>query len=57
MNGSIVNGAQLTSLNSTYELASDGVIQYQSCLSGYPYASGNPIWKNNGEEIINPFEL
>ncbi|WP_298222167.1 putative Ig domain-containing protein, partial [Flavobacterium sp.] len=40
MNGSITNGAQLTSLNSTYELAADGVIQYQSCNTGYPTTNG-----------------
>jgi hypothetical protein len=58
MNGSIVNGAQLTSLNSTYELASDGVIQYQSCLSGYPYASGNPNYgKASMERRNNPTPL
>jgi uncharacterized repeat protein (TIGR02543 family) len=58
MNGSIVNGAQLTSLNSTYELASDGVIQYQSCLSGYPYPSGNPNYgKASMERRNNPTTL
>ena len=39
MDGNIVNGAQLTSLNSTYELGSNGVIQYQSCNTGYPTAN------------------
>ncbi|NHM07778.1 hypothetical protein G4D82_11145, partial [Flavobacterium sp. CYK-4] len=40
MDGNIVNGAQLTSLNSTFELATDGVIQFQSCHPGYPTTNG-----------------
>jgi uncharacterized repeat protein (TIGR02543 family) len=58
MNGSIVNGAQLTSLNSTYELATDGVIQYQSCIVGYPFISGNPNFgKASMERRNNPTAL
>jgi len=55
MDGAITNGAQLTSLNSTYEFGSNGVIQYQSCLAGYPYASGNPNFgKASMERRNNP---
>ncbi|MBS7787515.1 CotH kinase family protein, partial [Flavobacterium sp. CYK-55] len=58
MDGNIVNGAQLTSLNTTYELAADGVIQYQSCLSGYPYPSGNPNFgKASMERRNNPTSI
>jgi uncharacterized repeat protein (TIGR02543 family) len=40
MNSTIVNGAQLTSLNSTYRVGTEGQIQYQSCIVGYPFSSG-----------------
>ncbi|HPJ09201.1 MAG TPA: CotH kinase family protein, partial [Flavobacterium sp.] len=42
MDGTMVNNTPLTFLNSTYELASNGVINYQSCLPGYPYPIGDP---------------
>ncbi len=51
MDGNIVNGAQLTSLNSTYELATNGVIQYQSCNTGYPTTNGG---KSSMERRNNP---
>ncbi|MBL0014705.1 MAG: putative Ig domain-containing protein [Flavobacterium sp.] len=51
MDGNIVNGAQLTSLNSTYELASNGVIQYQSCNTGYPTTNAG---KSSMERRNNP---
>ncbi len=54
MNGAIVNGAQLTALNSTYELATDGVIQYQSCNTGYPTSNGG---KSSMERRNNPTPL
>ncbi|MFN9113693.1 MAG: putative Ig domain-containing protein, partial [Bacteroidota bacterium] len=47
----IVNGAQLTSLNSTYELAANGVIQYQSCNTGYQTTNGG---KSSMERRNNP---
>ncbi|MBS1533431.1 MAG: putative Ig domain-containing protein, partial [Bacteroidetes bacterium] len=58
MDSNIVNGAQLTSLNTTYELAADGVIQYQSCLSGYPYPSNSPNYgKASMERRNNPTSI
>ncbi len=51
MDGNIVNGAQLTFLNSTYELASNGVIQYQSCNTGYPTTNAG---KSSMERRNNP---
>ena len=51
MDGNIVNGAQLTSLNSTFELAANGVIQYQSCNTGYPTTNAG---KSSMERRNNP---
>ncbi|WP_166426964.1 CotH kinase family protein, partial [Flavobacterium psychrotolerans] len=53
MDNAIVNGAQLTSLNSTYKLLTDGVIQYQSCIVGYPFISGNPSFGKASMERRN----
>ena len=41
MDGNIANNVPLENLNSTYELTSNATIDYQSCLSGYPFAIGN----------------
>jgi len=41
MNSSIVNGTPLTTLNPTYKIGEDASLQYQSCLAGYPFTSGN----------------
>jgi hypothetical protein len=42
MDGTMANNTPLTFMNSTYELAANGVINYQSCLPGYPYPVGDP---------------
>ncbi|WP_313805897.1 CotH kinase family protein [Flavobacterium sp.] len=63
MNDAIVNDTPLTSMNSTYEFATDGVLQYQSCLAGYPFTSASPNWRKaslerrNNPTPINYFPL
>ena len=42
MDGTIANNTPLTTLNSSYEVASNGTINYQSCLTGYPFPVGDP---------------
>jgi hypothetical protein len=37
----VPNDVPLTSLNSTFETATDGVLQYESCLVGYPFPQGD----------------
>ncbi|HLF51742.1 CotH kinase family protein [Flavobacterium sp.] len=53
MDDAIVNNVPLESLNSTYELGSDGVIQYQSCLVGYPFTATSPSWRKSSMERRN----
>ncbi|HLA55142.1 MAG TPA: CotH kinase family protein, partial [Flavobacterium sp.] len=53
MNTTIPNDTPLTALNSTYELTTDGTIQYQSCLVGYPFTSANPLWRHASMERRN----
>ncbi len=54
MNSNIANNAPLQTLNSTYKLGStDGVIQYQSCLAGYPFTSTDPNWRKASMERRN----
>ena len=42
MDGNIANNVPLENLNSTFEVAANATIDYQSCLAGYPFATGNP---------------
>jgi len=57
-NGTIANNIPLTSLNSTFEVATDGVIAYQSCLAGYPFNSASPNWrKASMERRNNPTDI
>lgn len=53
MNSTIANDTPLESLNSTYEPAADGVIQYQSCLVGYPFTAVSPNWRKASMERRN----
>ena len=54
MNSNITNNLPLQTLNSTYKLgATDGVIQYQSCLVGYPFVSTDLNWRKASMERRN----
>ncbi|NUY80131.1 CotH kinase family protein [Flavobacterium sp. MAH-1] len=54
MGTSIPNDTPLTSLNSSFEVpATDAVIQYTSCLPGYPYTSGDPLFQHASMERRN----
>jgi Secretion system C-terminal sorting domain len=59
MNSAIVNNEPLTTLNSTYKTgATDGVLTYQSCLTGYPFTSADPNWRKASMERRNsPTEI
>jgi hypothetical protein len=50
---SITNDAPLTSLNATFEVPSDAVLEYQSCLIGYPFESTHPNWRKASMERRN----
>jgi len=53
MDTAIANDTPLTSLNSTFEVAANGVIQYQSSLAGYPFDSTSPNWRKASMERRN----
>jgi hypothetical protein len=54
MNSAIANNEPLTTLTSTYKTgATDGVLTYQSCLSGYPFTSADPNWRKASMERRN----
>lgn len=55
---SVTNDAPLTSLNATYEIPGDAVLNYQSCLTGYPFDSTHPNWRKASMERRNsPTEI
>lgn len=58
IDSSVVNDTPLTSLNSTFELPAEGVLEYQSCLEGYPFTSTSPLWRKASMERRNsPTEI
>ncbi len=59
MNSAIANNEPLTTLTSTYKTgATDGVLTYQSCLSGYPFTAASPSWRKASMERRNsPTEI
>lgn len=53
MDGSIANDTPLTFLNSTFEVITEGVLDYQSCLDGYPFDNTHPNWRKASMERRN----
>lgn len=55
MNSTIANNMPLESLNATYKTGTtDAVIQYQSCLTGYPFVSTDLVnWRKASMERRN----
>ncbi|HMI07191.1 MAG TPA: T9SS type A sorting domain-containing protein, partial [Flavobacterium sp.] len=54
MNSAIPNDTPLESLATTFEAEGvDGVIQYQSCLVGYPFTAADPNWRTASMERRN----
>jgi hypothetical protein len=53
MDNAIPNNTPLQFLNSSYELGADGVIQYSSCLAGYPFTAAHPLWRKASMERRN----
>jgi len=50
---SMANDRPLTAIASTFETAAEGILEYQSCLTGYPYAEGDPLWRKASLERVN----
>jgi hypothetical protein len=53
MDSSIPNDTPLQTLSSTFTVGSDGAIQYESCLVGYPFTSASPNWRHASMERRN----
>jgi hypothetical protein len=54
MSAAIANNTPLETLSSTYNLGvNTGLIQYQSCLVGYPFTSVDPNWRKASMERRN----
>jgi hypothetical protein len=54
MDGDMPNNLPLESLATTYKTGTvDGVIQYQSCLPGYPFTSTSASWRKASMERRN----
>ena len=53
IDSAIPNDTPLTSINSTFEIPTEGVLQFQSSLPGYPYSNGHPLWRKGSMERRN----
>lgn len=53
MDTAIPNDTPLTNLNSTFEIGTNGILQYQSSLTGYPFDNTNPNWRKASMERRN----
>jgi hypothetical protein len=53
MDGNIANDTPLTSINSTFEVGTEGVLSYESCLVGYPFDNTHPNWRKASMERRN----
>ncbi|HQX04823.1 MAG TPA: CotH kinase family protein, partial [Flavobacterium sp.] len=53
MNSALPNDTPITNINSTFEVFNDGILAYQSCLEGYPFANGHPNWRKASLERRN----
>lgn len=49
----VANDTPLTSLNSTFEVTSEATIEFQSCLTGYPFDNTSPFWRKASMERRN----
>jgi hypothetical protein len=53
MDSSLANDTPLTSVNSTFEVGTEGVLSYESCLVGYPFDNTHPNWRKASMERRN----
>jgi hypothetical protein len=49
----VTNDTPLTTLNSRFEVPAEGVLQYESCLIGYPFDATSPNWRKASMERRN----
>lgn len=53
MDNALANNIPLTFINSTFEIGSNGVLDYHSCLAGYPFTNSDPNWRKASMERRN----
>ncbi len=53
MDTNLVNDTPLTAINSSFKTSLNGVLEYQSCLVGYPFTSAHPNWRKASMERRN----
>ncbi|UPQ77900.1 putative Ig domain-containing protein [Flavobacterium azooxidireducens] len=53
MNSALPNDAPIVSINSTFEVLTEGVLDFQSCLEGYPFTNAHPNWRKASMERRN----
>lgn len=49
----VPNDTPLTAINSTFEIPTEGTMEFQSCLTGYPFDSTSPFWRKASMERRN----
>jgi hypothetical protein len=51
--GNVPNDTPLTSMDATFEAEGEGYIEYQSCLTGYPFTEEHTDWRTASMERRN----
>lgn len=50
---SLANDTPFESLASSFELGTEGILEYESALPGYPYNTEHPLWRKASLERVN----
>lgn len=53
IDNTVANNAPLTDIYSTFEITSDAIMRYESCLVGYPFDNSHPNWRKASMERRN----
>ncbi|MDD2984920.1 CotH kinase family protein [Flavobacterium sp.] len=53
IDSNVPNNEALTEIYSTFDLASQGLLRYESCLAGYPFDNTHPNWRKASMERRN----
>jgi len=53
MDSSVPNDTPLVEINSSFEIPTEGVLRYESCLEGYPFDNTHPNWRKASMERRN----
>lgn len=53
IDSAVANDTPLTEINSSFEIAENAILTFQSCLEGYPFNSAHPNWRKASMERRN----